>query len=423
MKSSNAFIRETKFAARDRSLWFWLIVVVALSTISISFGLTEVARQNATLERLVISDQQDRWAELKKQQDWGSAAYYSFHLTYDAPSDFTFAAMGLRDQQPWKHRIRMLALEGQIYERDVANPSVALIGRFDFAFLAAFVIPLVLIMLLYDLRASERTAGRLDLLESTTANTLRFWLTRMSLRASAVFLCVTLPLIVGGLIASTAPGTLFLASCAVFIYIAFWSLICFYVASWKKSSATLLMTLVSAWLTTAVIVPAGARLAIDQLVPVPSGADILLLQRETVNDAWDLPRETTMDAFFERHPEWSNYQPVESSFEWPWYYAFQQVGDQRTEDLANAYRDGRQRRDHLAAWTSLLAPPSLLERWLQKLARTDLESSIHYENSVRAYHQALRDFYYPKFFSAAPFDKSLLAELPKYRPTQSDGAH
>ena len=65
----------------------------------------------------------------------------------------------------------MLALEGQIYERDVGNPSVALIGRFDFAFLAAFILPLVLIMLLYDLRTSEKTAGRHDLLEATVGAT------------------------------------------------------------------------------------------------------------------------------------------------------------------------------------------------------------------------------------------------------------
>ena len=34
-----------------------------------------------------------------------------------------------------KHRIRALALEGQIYERDTGNPVLALTGRFDFAFL------------------------------------------------------------------------------------------------------------------------------------------------------------------------------------------------------------------------------------------------------------------------------------------------
>ena len=104
-----------------------------LSSVSIYFGIQEVERQHATIERLLHADAEERDTNLNKVKSWGSAAYYSFHLSYDAPSNFAFAAMGQRDSQAWKHRIRMLALEGQIYERDVGNPVIALIGRFDFA--------------------------------------------------------------------------------------------------------------------------------------------------------------------------------------------------------------------------------------------------------------------------------------------------
>ena len=418
MSAFNTLVREVKFAARDSTIWLAMAIVLGLSATSVSFGLAEVERQHAVIQNLIDADQQDRLAGFAKLQDWGSAAYYNFHLTYDPPSDLAYAAMGLRDVQPWKHRIRMLALEGQIYERDVGNPSIALIGRFDFAFFAAFVMPLVLIMLLYDLRTSEKTAGRHDLLEVTIGRPLSFWLLRAGLRATALFLCLIAPLVLAGIIAGTTPMTLILASLCVFAYTVFWTLLCFSISAWRKRGSVILMTLITVWIATAVILPAGARLAIDSLVPVPAGADILLLQRETVNDAWDLPREVSMDAFFERHSEWSDYEPVESSFEWPWYYAFQQVGDQRTEHLSTAYRDGRLQRDRIAAWVSLLAPPSLLERSLQSLANTDLNASIIYEEKVRAYHAALQTFYYPKFFRNEPFDKSLLDNLPKFNPNQ-----
>ena len=51
-------------------------------------------------------------------------------------------------------------LEGQIYENDTTNPELAYLGHLDFAFVIAILTPLFLIMLLYDLRAVERTAGR-----------------------------------------------------------------------------------------------------------------------------------------------------------------------------------------------------------------------------------------------------------------------
>ena len=410
----NALKREIKFATRERSVWLWLVVVLALSSVAVGFGLAEVERQKANIQSLIESDQQDRLSKVKKFRSWGSAAYYSFHLTYDPPSDLAFAAMGLRDSQPWKHRIRMLALEGQIYERDVGNPSVALIGRFDFAFLSAFIIPLVLIMLLYDLRASEKRAGRYELLEATAGRALPLWLTRAAVRVAALFICLILPFMLAGIISGAAITKLLLVSLGVFIYMLFWAALCALISAWQKPGAVILTTLLALWLSTAVILPAGSRLAIDKAVPIPTGAEILLLQRETVNDAWDLPREATMEPFFARHPEWVDYQPIKSYFEWQWYYAFQQVGDQRAEALSKAYRKGRLEREEVASWVALIAPPSLLERWLQSLAETDMQASAAYEEQVRAYHAALRDFYYPMFFQNARFDKKLLAGLPEF---------
>ena len=410
----SVLINELKLTSRDRSVWLWMVVVICLSTISVGFGVVEIKRQNSAIESLIETSQQERLAESAKLKDWGSAAYYNFHLTYNPPSTLAFAAMGQRDNQPWKHRIRMLALEGQIYERDVGNPSTALIGRFDFSFLASFIFPLVLIMLLYDLRASELTAGRYNLLESTAAQPGFMWFSRASLRLGGVFLCLIIPMFIAGLLAGSSVKALALVGLIILVYAAFWAFLCYTLAAWHKPGSVILMSLIGIWIITAVVLPTGGRHVVDRLVSLPSGAEILMQQRETVNDAWDLPREVTMQAFFERHPEWSDYEPEEGSFEWPWYYAFQQVGDQKTERLADAYRDGKLQRDHIAAWISLIAPPSLLERTLQSLAGTSLRASITYEQKVRAYHAELRAFYYPKFFRNEPFDKKALKNLPEF---------
>lgn len=372
------------------------------------------AKPEKVIENLIITDRQERLAESAKLSDWGSAAYYNFHLTYDSPSNFAFAALGHRDEQPWKHRIRMLALEGQIYERDVGNPSLALIGRFDFSFLASFVLPLILIVLLYDLRASERTAGRYNLLESTAAWPASIWQLRALIRVGAVSICLLAPLVFAGWFAGADFLTLLSASAIVLAYAIFWSLVCYCFSARRKSGTVILMTLIGIWAFTSVVIPASARLIVDRTVPLPSGADILMLQREAVNDAWDLPKDATMKPFFERHPQWAHYQPEKSAFEWQWFFAFQQVGDQKTEQLANAYRDGRLQRDHIAAWVSLMAPASLLERSLQALANTDVNASIRYEHEVRAFHRKLREYYYPKFFNHEVFDRAGLERLPEF---------
>jgi len=419
-----ALRREAAFVARDRAVRAWWLVVLGLSVLAVMAGLQEVRQQHATIARLAEADRADRLAVLAVQKDWGSAAYHGFHLTADPPSDFAFAALGRRDDLAWKHRVRMLALEGQIHERDAGHPVLALIGRFDFAFLAAFVLPLVLIMLLHDLHSAERVAGRHALLVATAGRASRLWPLRAGLRAGGVFIAAAVPLAVAAVVAGTPATTLAMACALLLVYLLAWTAACAGLAAWAQAGDVILAALVALWILLAVVVPAAGRIAIDRAVPLPSGADIMLTQREAVNDAWDLPKAATMAAFVQRHPQWAAQAHVERPFEWKWYYAFQQVGDQQAEALSQAYTDGRIARDRLAGRLAWVAPPVLLERRLQALAQTDLQASLAYEARVRAFHGALRHHHYPMLFHGQAFDPSDLAALPQFvvAPAQASPA-
>lgn len=414
MRAASELTREAAFMLRDRSVLALMAVAFLLAMLAVWSGLQDVAAQRATIERLLEADRADRVAVLEQQSDWGGAAYATFHLTHDAPSNFAFAAMGQRDRVPWMHRIRMLALEGQIRENDAGNPEFALIGRFDVAFLVAFVLPLLLIVLLYDIQAAERAAGRHELLCATAGRSWVLWVSRSVLRAGALYVCVLVPVLVGGWISGAGPATLLAAAAAMLGHVLIWTLICGYCAAWQRTSSVILASLVGLWIVVAVIVPAAGRASIDRLLPVPAGADIILTQREAVNRAWDLPKATTMEEFLLRHPEWADFSEIERPFEWKWYYAFQQVGDQQTEALSRAYARGRLERDRWASRLAWLSPPVLLERRLQQLAGTDMRSAMAYEERVRQFHGALRAYYYPKLFRGEPFDRSALAELPDF---------
>lgn len=121
--------RKLRFLAKDRGPLFWLALALTLSVVAVTFGVSEVRDQRATIATLFEEDAADRASALQGHEEWGSAAYYAFHLTYAPPSHFAFAAIGQRDSTPWKHRINMLALEGQIYEADTRNADFGLVGR------------------------------------------------------------------------------------------------------------------------------------------------------------------------------------------------------------------------------------------------------------------------------------------------------
>jgi ABC-2 type transport system permease protein len=143
----------------------------------------------------------------------------------------------------------------------------------------------------------------------------------------------------------------------------------------------------------------------------------LLTQREAVNDAWDLPKETTMNAFVATHPEYKNDLAMQNSFEWKWYYAFQQVGDQAASNLSQEYAQAARTKYDLAGYASLLSPPMLLQRKLTRIANTDAIAAFVYEKQIREFHQNLRMFYYPYLFGKQDFNKSDLLTMPEFVPT------
>lgn len=407
----SAVIRELWFLSRDRAAQVWLIIAFAAASFAVIFGLQEVSAQRDTIERLKVADAIEREVAVEEYRAWGDAAYYTFHLTYDEPSEFTFAALGQRDTAPWKHRIRMLALEGQIYETDAPNPDFALIGRFDYAFVVAILAPLFLILLLHDLRASEKANGRFELLEATDAS---IWRTRAGLRLTAVALALLIPLWIGGVVSGAEASIIKLATGVVLLHLVFWWAVIAWVNARGWTAPVNLTGLFGVWLALAIVAPAGIKMAVDAAVAVPDGGDIILTQREAVNDAWDLPVSATMDPFLERHPDWADYATIEGTFEWKWYYAFQQVGDQTVEPLSEAYREGRMRRDDLAAALSWLSPPAKIERVFQSLAKTDRSAAADYEDQIRAFHADLRAYYYPKLFRDEPFTDEAIANRPGF---------
>ncbi|WP_397581134.1 DUF3526 domain-containing protein, partial [Sphingorhabdus sp.] len=291
--------------------------------------MTEMSRQRDIIARIQPQQAADVAAIAKwvsKEGDAGNAAYYTFHATWDAPSPLAFAAIGQRDVAPYILRVRALGLEAQLYESENYNAELALPGRFDWAFVLTYIAPLLVIILLHDLKSGEREAGRFNLLAAMARSERGLWRRRIVLRLGALWLMLVLPFAVGAMISGAHIGGIaifFLVSAA---YLVFWTLLCLWIGSRGWSSVTNAATLAASWLVLTLILPAMAHLAINMVVPVRQGVELTLAQREKIHGGWDRPKAETMQAFFKVHPEWKDTKPVEGGFHWKWYYAFQHLG-------------------------------------------------------------------------------------------------
>lgn len=412
--------REWRFMLRQRYILVLLACTLVVSGFSVFSGLSEISQQNQTIERLKKADETDRSEVQAKYDDSGYLAYYTFHLTYSEPSNLAFAALGERDIYPWKHRIRMLALEGQIYETDAQNAELAQAGKIDFVFVISALSPLLIILLFHDLYASERTSGRHDLLVSTAKSAAALWGARASIRFIAIFACLMLPFFIGATVSKTALFVVLEVTLYCFVYLLCWTLLSLWLGKRATSAPRVASVLLGAWVLTSFVIPILGDLSIKKGVDSPRGGDIVLTQREAVNDAWDLPKEATMDAFTEMYPQYKNNVSIQGSFEWKWYYAFQQVGDQQAAELSQAYQSAAQKKYELAGYVSLISPPLLLQRALTRLANTDAIAAHQYEQNIRAFHKQLRETYYPWMFTNTKLEKSeVLGILPRFEDVRS----
>ncbi|MDR6787930.1 ABC-2 type transport system permease protein [Sphingomonas sp. BE138] len=407
---------ELRLLVRQRLMMFALALLTCLTIAALAAGMAEVARQRAAIAAIPAAQAEDieaiaAWIDEKK--DAGSAAYYSFHPTWNAPAPLAFAALGMRDVSPYILRVRALGLEAQIWDGDTFNPELALPGRFDFAFVLVFLAPLFVIALFHDLRSGEREAGRERMLDALPG-ARNLWRRRTGIRLALLCAALALPFMVAAIVEGVASGTILIVLLVVVSYLLFWVAIAALVGRLRLSSVANAATLAATWMVLVLIVPTLANVVVNAALPVTQGAEIAMAQREAVNRAWDVPREETMRRFYAQHPEWADSAPLGAAFHYKWYFAFHQNGDESVAGRVHAYRAALVKRDAVGRALGWLLPSVGVQALLTRLARTDLSAQLAYQDSIRAFHRQLRTFYYGYLFRDRPFARADFARAPRF---------
>jgi ABC-2 type transport system permease protein len=410
------WLHETRLLLRSRMAAIALVLLAMLSTAAVVAGMVEMARQRAAIAAITTAQAEDIGAiasYVDREKDAGSAAYYSFHPTWDAPAPLAFAAIGMRDVAPYILRVRALGLEAQIYDGDTFNPELALPGRFDFAFVLVFLAPLFAIALFHDLKSGEREAGRARMLDALPG-ARRLWLRRGLVRFALLLLALTVPFVVGAILSGVAIGALLLIVAVAATYLLFWIGLSALISRLGHGSTANAATLAGLWLVLVLVIPTLANVVINRAIPIDEGAKIALAQRENVHHAWEIPREETMRRFYARNPEWAGSPPLPAGFHYKWYFAFHQNGDDSVAARVQAYRAGLEQRAATANALGWLLPSVGVQALLTRLARTDLAAQLAYQDRIRDFHRRLRQFYYGYLFRDRPFGKADFARSPTF---------
>lgn len=380
-----------------------LALLLLAGLFALGHGETVIERQRAALRespRHQAEEHQRILGHLAPTADAGDQLYYLFFHTVREPSAWAPAVIGQRDVQAFNLKVRILALQGQLYDADLGNPLLASFGNFDLAFVFVVLAPLLVIAVTFNVHSGEVEAGTWSLVRSMPVATWRVLALKYALRAGVVWLPL---LLLQGMATAwlglPLDGDWWLVAGATLGYVLVWVAAAVAVAAARRSSDFNVLALLGVWVVWTALGPALVTIAAGARHPLPEALELTVQQRQGYHGAWDEPLPDVMAAFYARYPEWRTAPVPTDRYSNAWYYAMQQRGDDAARAAAERYRQGLEDRDRWVARASWLFPPAAFQRLLARTARTDLQSYLAYQDSVAAYHETLKRHFFPAIFA------------------------
>lgn len=418
-----AFLRllgwEVRHLRRDGQAWLVCGALLAAAVLAIWVGDRRVARHRAEIAGLpahYAAQMASVAKEFTPRGEAGYVAYYTFFPTHHPMPPLAGLSVGVRDIVPNVTWVRLLGIEGQLYEADLGNPALQALGTFDLAFVFCALAPLALLVLVHDALTRERESGRYPLLAAQGGSLGALLAARVGVRALTVALTCTIAFGLACAWLRVPPAADALGWLAgVWAQLAAWAGLAALIAVVTRTPAASLAVALTVWIAQGVLLPALLNLGLATALPVSEGLELTVRQRQESHSAWDKPRAETMGKFFVHNPDWSGTPPVTGRFAWKWYYAMHQVADESVAAESAAYARNLRRRQDVTARLAWLVPPAYAQLLLNQRAGTDLDSHLAYLDRVRAFHAELRAFFYPLCFADATLAPADYAAFPQFR--------
>jgi ABC-2 type transport system permease protein len=279
------------------------------------------------------------------------------------------------------------------------NPLLLWNGYFDLSLVIAQILPIVLILLTYDLVAAERESGvlSLSLAQPVSFQRLLFF---KALPGAVLVLGTTVGLIgIAGIAARAPVARIVVWLGATVLYGSFWLALALVVNTTRASASSAAATLIGTWLVLNVLVPTAATSIAAANYPVPPQTQYIafertLSERMAQRDTSDLVREYLL-----RHSDYGDLTHLDEQGRR--YLVGHAVGEARErllEGKEDRFQEQRRKQDRLAAQLSILSPAAFFTRVTVEIAGS---SEARREDFLRQKKQHLAEdalFFRPRIY-------------------------
>jgi ABC-2 type transport system permease protein len=188
--------------------------------------------------------------------------------------------------------------------KEIANPERIQSGTLDFAFVLLFLLPLLLLVLLYNIKGAEAEQGFLALVYVQTGSK-KWWIISRTLFYVFLLIAILLGLMLYGA-ALTNPFEDIARFWSIFAlvvsYVLFWTLIYFFIISYGRSTVSNTLQMIGVWLLFAFIIPATIQQWVSIEKPTNLMIDVIDARRDKTEDIYAQTDANTDTQIFNLYP-------------------------------------------------------------------------------------------------------------------------
>jgi ABC-2 type transport system permease protein len=195
------------------------------------------------------------------------------------------------------------------YDSDIAeeisNPERLQLGTLDFSFIVLYLLPLLLLILLYNIKGAEAEQGFLPLIEVQTGSKNAWLLARVAFYGMLSMVVLAGLMFYGAMLTGvlSVENSVFInILLLLFFYLSFWTGIYFFILRQGKSSVINTLQMIGIWMLFAFIIPATVHQWVSIEKPANLMTDFIDVTRDGQEKLFSQPDSVQLKQLIELFP-------------------------------------------------------------------------------------------------------------------------
>ena len=320
MRVIHLLLFESKHFVRSKSKVVSYLLFVCTCVYAIQNGFELYHKQSET----ILEIRQDQSAEIQKVNTWFAEGkngpedrswvdihepYWALRYapTYVIKSPSSLLPLGLGQSEQFGY-YKEITFWSSTYDNDmveeIANPERLGNGTLDFAFLILYLLPLLLIVLTYDIGGLEKDEHFENLVKIQYGSWNRWIAIRMIFYVG--LLLMTVLLLMSGVVylntSGAFPNEFIGLVCLVSGYVLFFAVLYFSILRLGNGSSANAFNMIGIWIMLCLLIPGAVHQYISLKVPVGYMTDFLDANRQETYAVYSLPSETVSEQLVSMYP-------------------------------------------------------------------------------------------------------------------------